>query len=76
MSAPIAMTTTTNPANFQFLAFQFTGSSSSSILLFRRAAEAALQILGHWSFFELVLSSALRRAFASFTASSFAQKCM
>src|SRR5450759_1383039 len=32
--------------------------------------------LGHWPFFELVWSSALRRVFASLTASSIAQKCM
>jgi hypothetical protein len=39
-------------------------------------AKPLCKSLGHWPFFELVLSSALRRVFASFIASSFAQKCM
>lgn len=49
---------------------------ASDFVQFEPRRGAPAQPLNHWLFFELVLSIALRRVLASFTASSFAQTCM
>jgi hypothetical protein len=64
------------PARWCAVALVDMSVGSTNGLSFMDKNLAVPQELGHWPFFELVLSIALRRVFASFTASSFAQMCM